>query len=496
MELQQPVSLLINIFNMSNLSKELSKPTFFFHIKLWIFILISTSLVIVLILLILLLLHCIADHRLRRRRSNDVVDDDIRPSYASTSSMDRRLLLSNFTAAELEIGRNGKWEFPPAAAAVIHPHHHEPLMSAGSRTTAASARPSIKRNHSNGTTTWCNEYSLKEILDATRGWDNRYFIWNEDNGISFHGVLFDGTRVMINKLLHLRVGAEEFKTELVERIQRLTHKNVAKPIGYCVESDNRILVYEYIGNGNLHQWLHGYDGSVTPLPWCLRIDIVRGIAKALEYLHEAVEPKVVHGAISSTNIFLDHQWNPKISNIGVARLIAPEFRQMAEASSGYTAPGQDDCIGVVQPEKADVYSFGILLMEIICGRPLMDYSKPQGEVNIVEWLKCVVSTQAPLEQVLDRKIVDVPPLKELKRLLLIAFKCADPDAQSRPKMGQVIHMLEPRDLLLHNESHTRQETLRPSYSQGSSKKISKVIEDDPDTTEAEEGSQATVEDTL
>ncbi|KAB5527130.1 hypothetical protein DKX38_020977 [Salix brachista] len=127
--------------------------------------------------------------------------------------------------------------------------------------------------------------------------------------------------------------------------------------------------------------------------------------------------------------------------------------------SSYVAP-EYACTGMLN-EKSDVYSFGILIMEIISGRSPVDYSRPKGEVNLVEWLKTMVGNRKS-EEVVDPKLPEMPASKALKRALLVALKCVDPDATKRPKMGHVIHMLEADDLLFRDERRVGRE---PSHSQ-------------------------------
>ncbi|MBA0560012.1 hypothetical protein Golob_016940 [Gossypium lobatum] len=118
------------------------------------------------------------------------------------------------------------------------------------------------------------------------------------------------------------------------------------------------------------------------------------------------------------------------------------------SSFSYVAP-EYACTGMLN-EKSDVYSFGVLIMEIISGRSPVDYSRPQGEVNLVEWLKIMVGDRKSKE-VVDPKLPEMPASKALKRVLLVALRCVDPDATKRPKMGHVIHMLESDDLLFHDD---------------------------------------------
>ncbi|XP_048496868.1 probable serine/threonine-protein kinase At1g01540 [Beta vulgaris subsp. vulgaris] len=231
----------------------------------------------------------------------------------------------------------------------------------------------------------------------------------------------------------------------------MNHKNLVKIIGFCVEecdlSTRYILVCEYVDNGNLQQWLHANDvEQINPLSWRTRVDIISGTAKGLAYMHEDFGQKIAHKQLQSHKILLDHQWNPKISDFAVAKLLDhPSLYSYEEMN-----------------EEEDVYSFGVLVMEIISGRQPTENNRPKEEQQLVKWLKRMVLNQN-YEQVVDPKIPQLPPLKELKRILLIALRCADLVVENRPKMGEVIHMLEPRDLLLSGVQHV----YRRSFSQES-----------------------------
>ncbi|KAG5008257.1 hypothetical protein JHK85_026799 [Glycine max] len=257
---------------------------------------------------------------------------------------------------------------------------------------------------------------------------------------------------------------KEFKIE-VEAIGRVRHKNLVRLLGYCVEGAYRMLVYEYVDNGNLEQWLHGDVGAVSPLTWNIRMNIILGTARGLAYLHEGLEPKVVHRDVKSSNILIDRQWNSKVSDFGLAKLLCSENSYVTTrvmGTFGYVAP-EYACTGMLT-EKSDIYSFGILIMEIITGRSPVDYSRPQGEVNLIEWLKTMVGNRKS-EEVVDPKLPEMPFSKALKRALLIALRCVDPDATKRPKMGHVIHMLEADDLLFHTEQRTEGESSRSYQSE-------------------------------
>ncbi|XXG74123.1 hypothetical protein AAC387_Pa07g2921 [Persea americana] len=251
---------------------------------------------------------------------------------------------------------------------------------------------------------WGHWYTLRELEASTNGFADENVIGEGGYGIVYKGVLEDNTQVAVKNLLNNRGQAEkEFKVE-VETIGRVRHKNLVRLLGYCAEGAYRLM-----------------------------------------YLHEGLEPKVVHRDVKSSNILLDKQWNPKVSDFGLAKLLGSERSYVTTrvmGTFGYVAP-EYASTGMLN-ERSDIYSFGILIMEIISGRNPVDYSRPPGQVNLVEWLKTMVSNRNS-EGVLDPKMPDKPSSRALKRALLVALRCVDPDAQKRPKMGHVIHMLEVDD---------------------------------------------------
>ncbi|KAH7523645.1 hypothetical protein FEM48_Zijuj06G0033900 [Ziziphus jujuba var. spinosa] len=269
---------------------------------------------------------------------------------------------------------------------------------------------------------WGHWYTLRELEVSTNGFADENVIGEGGYGIVYRGVLEDNTKVAIKNLLNNRIlfiiypdgnlealiggqAEKEFKVE-VEAIGRVRHKNLVRLLGYCAEGAHRMLVYEYVDNGNLEQWLHGDVGPYSPLTWEIRMNIILGMAKGY---------------------------------------VAPEY-----ASTG------------MLNERSDVYSFGILLMEIITGRNPVDYSRPPGEVNLVEWLKTMV-TNRNAEGVLDPRLLEKPSSRALKRALLVALRCVDPNAQKRPKMGHVIHMLEADEFPFRDDRRTGREHGRSQH---------------------------------
>ncbi|XVE66963.1 hypothetical protein DITRI_Ditri08aG0121900 [Diplodiscus trichospermus] len=298
---------------------------------------------------------------------------------------------------------------------------------------------------------WGRWYSMQELEMATRGFSEENVIGEGGYGVVFRGALQDGSVVAVKNLLNNKGQAEkEFSVE-VEAIGKVRHKHLVGLVGYCAEGARRMLVYEYVDNGNLEQWLHGDVGPVSPLTWDIRMKIAIGTAKGLAYLHEGLEPKVVHRDVKSSNILLDKKWNPKVSDFGLAKLLGSEASYVTTrvmGTFGYVSP-EYASTGMLN-EGSDVYSFGVLLMEIITGRSPIDYSRPPGEMNLVDWFKGMVASRHG-EELLDPLIEVQPSPRALKRALLVCLRCIDLDANKRPKMGQIVHMLEADDFPFRSE---------------------------------------------
>lgn len=151
---------------------------------------------------------------------------------------------------------------------------------------------------------------------------------------------------------------------------------------------------------------------------------------------------MVHRDIKSSNILLDKRWNPKVSDFGMAKVLGPGSSYVTTrvmGTFGYVAP-EYASTGMLN-ESSDIYSFGVLLMELISGRSPVDYNRPAGEVNLVEWFRGMVGSRR-VEDLVDPRIAAPPPPRVLNRVLLVCLRCIDADAHKRPKMGQIVHMLE------------------------------------------------------
>ncbi|KAL3635147.1 hypothetical protein CASFOL_019694 [Castilleja foliolosa] len=305
---------------------------------------------------------------------------------------------------------------------------------------------------------WGHWFTLRDLEVATNRFSKEFVIGEGGYGVVYRGQLINGTPVAVKKLLNnLGQAEKEFRVE-VEAIGHVRHKNLVRLLGYCIEGTHRMLVYEYVNNGNLEQWLHGAMRHHGFLTWEARMKVLLGTAKALAYLHEAIEPKVVHRDIKSSNILIDEEFNAKVSDFGLAKLLGAgktHITTRVMGTFGYVAPEYANT-GLLN-EKSDVYSFGVLLLEAITGRDPVDYGRPAPEVNLVDWLKMMVGSRRS-EEVVDSNIETRPSIRALKRALLTALRCVDPDSDKRPRMTQVVRMLESEEYPIPREDRRHRRT--------------------------------------
>ncbi|VFQ94869.1 unnamed protein product [Cuscuta campestris] len=260
-------------------------------------------------------------------------------------------------------------------------------------------------------------FRLSELKDATNGFKEFNELGRGSYGFVYKAILPDGRQVAVkraNAATIIHTNTREFEVEL-EILCNVRHANIVNLLGYCVEMGERILVYEYMPHGTLHDHLHG---DLSPLNWSLRLKIAMQAAKGLEYLHKEVTPPIVHHDVKSSNILLDAEWGARIADFGLVT-----HSEMGQ--SGDT--------------KADVYSFGIVMLEILSGRKAYDREcVPPG---IVEWALPYLK-QGKAATIFDR-YVDLPrnvePLLKLADIIELSLR---EDPSSRPDMSYLAHSLE------------------------------------------------------
>ncbi|XP_010443334.1 PREDICTED: inactive protein kinase SELMODRAFT_444075-like [Camelina sativa] len=284
-------------------------------------------------------------------------------------------------------------------------------------------------------------FTFGELETATKGFSKGSFLAEGGFGSVHLGTLPDGQIIAVKQYkIASTQGDREFCSE-VEVLSCAQHRNVVMLIGLCVEDGKRLLVYEYICNGSLHSHLYGLGRE--PLGWSARQKIAVGAARGLRYLHEECRVGcIVHRDMRPNNILLTHDFEPLVGDFGLARW-QPEGDKGVETrvigTFGYLAPEYAQSGQIT--EKADVYSFGVVLVELITGRKAMDIKRPKGQQCLTEWARPLLQKQA-INELLDPRLMNCYCEQEVYCMALCAYLCIRRDPNSRPRMSQVLRMLE------------------------------------------------------
>ncbi|KAI0495663.1 hypothetical protein KFK09_021966 [Dendrobium nobile] len=284
-------------------------------------------------------------------------------------------------------------------------------------------------------------YSLKELRVATEDFFPGNKIGEGGFGSVYKGILKNGTKVALKVLSSESTqGAREFLSEITA-ISDIVHENLVKLYGVCMEGKSRILVYNYLENNSLAQTLLGSNHSNIQLSWRTRCKICIGVARGLAFLHEEVEPHIVHRDIKASNILLDKDFTPKISDFGLAKLLPPNATHVSTrvaGTAGYLAP--EYAIRGQVTRKSDVYSFGVLLLEIVSGRSHTNTRLPDEEQFLLDrtW---ALYEKGELERIIDATLSNDLDTEEACRFLKIGLMCTQDEAGLRPSMSTVFNML-------------------------------------------------------
>uniref|UniRef100_A0A2N9F0M8 Receptor-like serine/threonine-protein kinase n=1 Tax=Fagus sylvatica TaxID=28930 RepID=A0A2N9F0M8_FAGSY len=282
-----------------------------------------------------------------------------------------------------------------------------------------------------------NLFSYDELRRATNGFKNE--LGKGSFGTVYKGVLYKGKKLVAVKRLEKLVeeGEREFRAEM-RAIGRTHHKNLVQLLGYCAEGSKRLLVYEYMSNGSLADVL--FKGLRRP-DWDERVRIALDVARGILYLHEECKAPIIHCDIKPQNILMDDFWTAKISDFGLAKLLMPDQTRtftMVRGTRGYLAPEwhKNTPISV----KADVYSYGMVLLEIICCRghmELKEETRPE-EIVLSNWVyKCFVARE--LNKIVSGEEVDKSTLENMVK---VGLWCIQDEPVLRPSMKSVVLMLE------------------------------------------------------
>ncbi|KAK9156066.1 hypothetical protein Sjap_003546 [Stephania japonica] len=260
-------------------------------------------------------------------------------------------------------------------------------------------------------------------------------------GSVFKGVLPDSTLIAMKKLEGTTQGEKQFRAE-VSTIGTIHHVNLVRLRGFCSEGNKRLLVYDYMENRSLNSHLFRNDESKVPLDWKTRYNIVLGTARGLAYLHEECRYRIIHCDIKPENILLDADFVPKVADFGLAKLLGREFSRVLttmRGTRGYLAP--EWISGVAVTAKADVYSYGMMLFEIISGR--RNSQRGDGKIDYFPtWAATEIASGENVLAILDKQLEGNADTEELTRTFRAACWCIQDDEVHRPTMGQVVQILE------------------------------------------------------
>ncbi|KAL2344943.1 hypothetical protein Fmac_006228 [Flemingia macrophylla] len=292
-------------------------------------------------------------------------------------------------------------------------------------------------------------FPLSELEKATDKFNSKRVLGEGGFGRVYSGTLEDGAEVAVKLLTRdNQNGDREFIAE-VEMLSRLHHRNLVKLIGICIEGRRRCLVYELVRNGSVESHLHGDDKIKGMLDWEARMKIALGAARGLAYLHEDSNPRVIHRDFKASNVLLEDDFTPKVSDFGLAR--------EATEGSNHISTRVMGTFGYVAPEyamtghllvKSDVYSYGVVLLELLTGRKPVDMSQPQGQENLVTWARPLLTSREGLEQLVDPSLAGSYNFDDMAKVAAIASMCVHPEVTQRPFMGEVVQALK----LIYNDT--------------------------------------------
>ncbi|CAL5203175.1 unnamed protein product [Lathyrus oleraceus] len=296
-------------------------------------------------------------------------------------------------------------------------------------------------------------FTINEVRTATRNFRPDSMVGEGGFGCVFKGWIDEHTLaptkpgtgfVIAVKRLNQESsqGHSEWLTE-INYLGQLRHPNLVKLIGYCLEDDYRILVYEFVTKGSLDNHLFRRASYFQPLSWKIRMKIALDAAKGLAFLHSD-EVDVIYRDFKTSNILIDSNYNAKLSDFGMAK-DGPEggkshVSTRIMGTPGYAAP-EYLATGHLT-KKSDVYSFGVVLLEIMSGKRTLDTNRPSGEHNLVEWAKPLLVSKRKISQVMDARIEGQYSLREAVKVAHIAILCLSAEQKYRPNIDEVVRSLE------------------------------------------------------
>ncbi|KAG6579708.1 Protein STRUBBELIG-RECEPTOR FAMILY 5, partial [Cucurbita argyrosperma subsp. sororia] len=280
-------------------------------------------------------------------------------------------------------------------------------------------------------------YSLADLQTATANFATGRLLGEGSIGRVYKAKYGDGKVLAVKKIdSSVFQGRTEEFSAVVAVISKLHHTNITEVVGFCSEQGQHMLVYEYFMNGSLYEFLHMSDDFSKPLTWNTRVKIALGTAKALQYLHEVCSPSIIHMNIKSSNILLDTELNPRLSDYGLAAFYK---LRSGRSGGGYDAP---ECTqGSSYTMKSDIYSLGVVMLELLTGRMPYDSGKAKMEQCLVRWATPQLHDIDALDKMVDPALRGLYPPKSVSRFADIIALCVQSEPEFRPPMSEVVQAL-------------------------------------------------------
>ncbi|KAL3651617.1 BRASSINOSTEROID INSENSITIVE 1-associated receptor kinase 1 [Castilleja foliolosa] len=323
-------------------------------------------------------------------------------------------------------------------------------------------------------------FSLRELQVASDNFSNKNILGRGGFGKVYKGRLADGGLVAVKRLKEERTqgGELQFQTE-VEMISMAVHRNLLRLRGFCMTPTERLLVYPYMANGSVASCLRERSDSTPPLDWPKRQRIALGSARGLAYLHDHCDPKIIHRDVKAANILLDEDFEAVVGDFGLAKLMDYKDTHVTTAVRG--------TIGHIAPEylstgksseKTDVFGYGVMLLELITGQRAFDLARlaSDDDVMLLDWVKGLL-TEKNLEALVDADLQKNYIDEEVEKLIQVALLCTQSSPTERPKMSDVVRMLEGDGLAERWEEWQREEIFRQEVNQSHNHTTDWIIPD-------------------
>ncbi|XP_058736137.1 receptor protein kinase TMK1-like isoform X2 [Vicia villosa] len=288
--------------------------------------------------------------------------------------------------------------------------------------------------------------SIQVLRQVTHNFREENIIGKGGFGTVYKGELHDGTQIAVKRMqsgITDEKGPNEFTSEIMV-LTKVRHKHLVALLGYCLDRNERLLVYEYMPQGALSKHLFNWkEEGIKPLEWKTRLSIALDVARGVEYLHGLTQQIFIHRDLKPSNILLGDDLRAKVSDFGLVRL-APEgkasFQTRLAGTFGYMAP-EYAATGRLTT-KADVYSFGVILMEIVTGRKALDESQPEENIHLVTWFRRMLLNKDSFRTIIDKTIeVDEETYESINTVAELAGHCSAREPYQRPDMSHAVNVL-------------------------------------------------------